>query len=424
LGTIYSVCLAELGNKVFAVADTKDFANKLENGETDLLEPKLNELLKKTQKSGKLKFTTDVDVVKNCDLVWITIDTPTNKNNSPDTVKIFKELTQIVPKLKIKSTIVVSSQLPVGTSAKIQDMLPKNKNIGFAYVPENLRLGQSIDNFFNQDRVVVGTNEDKVFTKISRILKDTTKTFIKVNPQTAEVIKHATNAFLATSLSFINDISDICEKVDADVYEVSNALRQDSRIGPKAYLGAGLGFSGVTLERDLAALVKEAKNKKIDLPVISSVQHKNQTRKDYFLNKLKKYIKNLKGKKIGIWGVAYKEGVATLRGSLPIELISRIVKLGVKVKIYGDKTNKLKISNELSGYSVEILEDPYEVAKKVNALLLLSPVTNKGVNFTKLRNGMKSPYLIFDCYNSFYGQEEEIIKSKILYVGVGRYSKE
>ena len=422
LGTIYSVCLSALGNKVYAITETPNFEEKLMKGQTDLYEPRLIDLLKKDIKIKSLTFTTDIKTIRNCQVVWITIDTPTDINNLPDTRGLLKTLTKISINLRQDSIVVVSSQLPIGTCAKIENILSKNKSkrIGFAYVPENLRLGQSIDNFFHQDRVVVGTNDDIVFKKVVQILKSTTKSFIKVNPQTAEMIKHATNSFLATSLSFINDISDMCERVGADVYEVSNALRADSRIGPKAYLGAGLGFSGVTLERDLKALMEEAKKQKIELPVISSVEKKNNLRKLYFFKKLKSYAGKLKGEKIAVWGVTYKEGVATLRGSLPIELIKKIVRLGADVTIYGDKTSGEKIINELPEKHVEILSDQYMVLKNAKALLLLSPVTEKDINYSKIRKLLAPPYLVFDCYNSFYGHEKKFKEKGILYVGVGR----
>lgn len=425
LGTIYSVCLSAMGNEVFAITDIIDYGVRLEKGETDLFEPGLLDLLKKNKKTKFLKFTPNKSIVKNCDIVWITIDTSTNKNNLPNVSEILREIKDIIFKLKQGSIIVVSSQLPVGTCAKIEKLLLKNKRkkIGFAYVPENLRLGQSIDNFFHQDRVVIGTNDDMVFKKIKSVLQITSKLFIKVNPQTAEMIKHATNSFLATSLSFINDISDICEKVGADVYEISNALRVDRRIGPRAYLGAGLGFSGVTLERDLCALMDEAKKQKIELPVISAVQKKNELRKKYFFEKLDSHFKKIKDMKVGIWGITYKEGVSTLRGSLPIDLVRKILKLGAKVKIYGDITNKEKIIKEFSSGNLQVLNDQYKVLEDSNLLLLLSPITNKDINFSKMKKLMESPFTVFDCYNSFYGYEKEFEKNGLLYVGVGRYNK-
>ena len=289
LGEVYASCLADLGNLVVGFDADEEVVNNLNCGILPLQEPNLEKILRKNIKSGQLKFTTDFKLLATCDAIWVTIDTPVDKLNNANPNKVFVQIKKSLPYLKNGIFIIVSSQLPVGSFNKLSKLIKssrKNFRFDYAYLPENLRLGEAVKSFMQPSRIVIGIDNMERKEEVMRIFRKLKTNILTVSIVSSEMIKHATNAFLATSLSFIYDIADICEAVGADVVEVSKALYADERIGGKAYLDASAGFSGGHLERDLQYLRKEGKSKKINLPVINSVIRKNKHRSQIVFRKI------------------------------------------------------------------------------------------------------------------------------------------
>lgn len=424
LGEIYSVCLAELGHQVIGLSDDRETVGALQKHRPPVAEPGLVRLIKKNQKIGRLVYHSDFNALKECDVVWITQDTAIDDKDAADTRSIFDIFKKALPKLRNRVLIIVSSQLPVGTSEKIVQWIKnhrKNFQFSYAYVPENLRLGEAVENFFNPTRIVIGADDPIIFNKVQSVFRKLKTDFLPMRVASAEMAKHALNAFLATSLSFIYDIADVCEKTRADVVEVARALRSDPRIGPGAYLDASIGFSGGTLARDLSFLLEKAKINKIDLPVIHSVLKKNRNRRKMAINRLKPYLGNLRGKKIAILGLAYKAGTNTLRRSLALEIIADLNQLGAELKLCDPNITINQIKTSLPGVNFSFFKDWLQSVKNCQAVLIITPWPElKKVNFLKMKKNMGRQAVLFDARNFFVDMEDKIKNVGLVYLGIGR----
>lgn len=420
LGEVYSTCLASLGYQVIGFDKDKKNIDNLNRGVPPLPEPKIKPLLSKYLKSKQLKFSADFNQIKKCQVIWLTIDTPVNNLDRANLKPVFTAIKKVLPHLRQHVLIIVSSQIPVGTSKKIVELIKKIRpslKFDYAYLPENLRLGQAVEGFLNPDRVIVGVQSSLVFSRIKKLLIPLNTKLIQMDLASAEMLKHATNAFLATSLSFTNDLADLCEAVNANIVEVTSALRLDQRIGPYAYLGAGLGFSGATLSRDLVSLLDAGKGNHLKLPVIKSVLSKNRSRPKLVISKLKTHLKTLNKKRITILGLTYKAGTSTLRRSMPLSIAFDLASLGVQVKLFDKDVNRKNIP---AHSKAKLIDDPYKAVNKSHVLIIATPKPEfKKLNLSKLRQQMVKPAIFFDPYNLFADQKEKFKKADLSYLGVG-----
>lgn len=423
LGEIYSACLAELGHHVIGIADDASVVEGLKKNIPPLAEPRLEFLLKKHQILRRLRYTTDIASVSDCDAVWITFDTPVDGRDRADPSVIFSCLDAIIPRLKNNVLFGISSQIPVGSSSAIVDFV-KKKRPGFAfkyaYVPENLRLGEAVESFLNPKRMVIGAEDIRTQGMVKTIFRGTGADFLCMSPASAEMVKHSLNAFLATSLSFIYDIADVCEAVGADILDVSRALKSDPRIGEKAYLDASIGFSGGTLGRDLNALLREAKIRGKKIPVIRSVFSKNRERKQIVLRFLESRLRTLKNKKIIIAGLAYKQGTSTLRRSLALEVAEKIHKKGARVGLYDAIVAERDIRTAVR-FPFSCEKTFFDALKDAHACIVITPWGGlQKINFRKMRAMMKAPAILFDARNFLAARSREAIVAGVCYKGVGR----
>jgi UDPglucose 6-dehydrogenase len=421
-GEIYSASLAELGHDVTGIDENAEVVANFSKGIPPLPEPGLAELLTKNIASDRLKYTGDFSVLKNCDVVWCAFDTPIDDRDETDLTPIREVLIKAAPYFVDGVLIVVSSQVPVGTAAraraKIRELRPGLK-FDYVYAPENLRLGEAVKCFMEPERIVFGTDSDVAAKKIEEIFALLKTTFVRMSAASAEIAKHALNSFLATSVSFINDIADMCEKTDADVLDIVKALRSDPRIGPKAFLDAGLGFSGGTLGRDLKALEAAAKKANIALPVIESVYEKNRKRKGIVATRVKALLGGLKGAKIAILGLTYKPGTKTLRRSRALEIATDLSKAGAILSLHDPQADESEIP-KIQGASFSY--DPYAATASAKVIVIATPWPQfKELDFAKL--GKLAPgAILFDTANLLYDKEEAIKASGLKYFGVGRPS--
>lgn len=423
LGEVYCACLAQLGNHIIGIDDNQRVVANLKSGIPPLPEPKLENLIRRNIRQGRLQFTTDFTSLKSCDALWITIDTPIDKKSKGNLHKIFAYIKKSLPYVKNGVLILVSSQLPVGsfdTLSKFIQAHRKNFTFDYAYVPENLQLGKAVDSFMQPSRIVIGINNNKRKADLLKIFRKLKTNILTVSVPSAEMIKHATNAFLATSLSFIYDIADVCEAVGADVVEVSRALRADARIGQGAYLDASIGFSGGHLERDLQYLSTTATANNIKLPIIASVIKKNNERKKIVFDKIVPLLKTLKGKTMTFWGITYKSGTPTLMHSLPIQVAKEALLQGAKINLYDPWVNKDEITKEFSD-RFNYFTDPYESVKSSHVIVCITPWEElKNLDYRKIARLMIGPKVFFDARNYFARERNSIEKAGIKYRGVGR----
>jgi len=337
LGTVTAACIAAAGNDVIAYDNQPETIAQLQKGQPPVFEPGLEELVQTGIKTNKLKFTNQLSDLAEAEIIWVTFDTPVDDDDHADTDFVMKQVESTFPYLKENSVVLISSQLPVGSVKKLQESYIKQyptKKIGFACSPENLRLGKAIDVFTNPDRIVVGVQTEADRKQLESLLSQFSKNIVWMSVQSAEMTKHALNAFLATSVVFINELATLCENVGADAREVEQGLKSEIRIGPKAYLRPGSAFAGGTLARDIRYLIENGKQQNLPTQLFSAVLSSNHSHKQWSCRRLETVLGNLKDKVIAVLGLTYKAGTDTLRRSTAIETCQWLNQQGAKVVAY------------------------------------------------------------------------------------------
>lgn len=419
LGSVYSACLADLGYLVTGVDKNPDRVADLNSGIPPLFEPGLERLIKANTNSGNLHYTTDLSrTVRDSSYILITIDTPVDENNEVDLSPIFDISMELAPYLENGSTIIVSSQVPVGTCDRIKALIEqKNPSLNFdiAYIPENLRLGQAIDCFKHPGRIVIGADNPSTLDKVAALFDVIKTPKLRMNLRTAEMTKHALNAFLATSISFANEIANLCDELGADALGVVAALLSDERIGPKMPLRPGLGFGGGTLARDLKILRNLGNGFGYETHLINGVLRVNEQQNHLVVRKLQKVYGSVKDLTVGVLGLTYKAGTSSLRHSAALEIIKNLTGSGAVVKAYDPKAvpQEVMLHNGFKFYS-----DPYMVTRGSDAVVILTDWPEfKNLDFHLIKSTMKKPVLI-DAKNMLNGREMTAIG--FLYSGMGR----
>jgi len=414
-GCVISASLASLKNNVIAYDDNKKIINELKKNNIPIFEPNLKELIAKSTNAGNLTFVNNLKKLNSANIIWFTYDTPVNEFDQADTQYVLDKIINTLKKLKSNKNVIISSQLPVG-SIKFLEKYSKNilkKNFNFFCFPENLRLGNSLISFLQADRIIVGYRNAHSKKKIIRLLKSINTNLVWMKIESAEITKHAINSFLASSISFINEISSICEYTNANAKEVEEGLKSETRIGRKAFLSPGIPFAGGTLGRDVNYLNEISKKKKLNTKLLSSIRISNENHKQWIYNYLKHLILNKKIKKASIWGLAYTENTDTLRRSLSLEISSWLRNYNIKVS--GFDKNIKKLSSELSN-TINLLSAPTSGISSIDVLIILG----KSKDFLKispnLLKKMNKKLVIIDP-NNFCSHFEKIYKNKYIYVG-------
>ena len=421
VGLVSGACFSELGNQVVCVDNNKQKIENLKKGIIPIYEPGLEELLLRNYKNKRLNFSAEINSsIKKSDIIFICVGTPTNKNSNNANLKyVFKVVSSIKENLNKYKIIVTKSTVPVMTGDKIEKVLNLNKNkIKFDVIsnPEFLREGEAIRDFMYPDRVVVGTDSKKannVMRSLYLPLIKKSNRYFQTSRRAAELIKYAANAFLATKISFINEISNLCEKSNVDVKDVSSGIGLDERIGER-FLRAGPGYGGSCFPKDTRALVYTSNKFKTNLSIVKSVIKSNDDRYKILLNKIKKIMNNnLKGKNITFLGVTFKAGTDDMREAASLKLIPYLTKRGSKVSYYeptGEKKNfnykKVKFVNNLK-----------DACKKADLLIIHTEWNEfKQLNFKKINQ--KKNYKIYDLRNLY--SPAKMKKNNINYYSVGR----
>jgi len=331
LGCVTAACGAKHFEVVGLDFDTANIA-KLNSGKAPLFEPGLDDLLAAGIVSKKLSFTTDAKIAgANADILWLCYDTPVNDKDESDVKFVLANLRKVLPHLPKGSLVLISSQLPVGTCAKMEKEFPQ---FHFACSPENLRLGKAIDAFEKAERAIVGIRDEMKKPLLEKLFAPFTPQIIFMRTESAEMVKHALNSFLALSITFINEIARLCEHTGADAKEVSLGLKSEPRIGPKAYLGPGGPFAGGTLARDVVTLTKLAKAEGEKISVIPAIKQSNDLHRGWAFKRLQSRLGNLRGKKIAVLGLTYTTNTDTLRRSAAVELCKQLLRAGARVSAF------------------------------------------------------------------------------------------
>ena len=342
LGTVTAACLASLGHEIVALDPNEETVARLKEGEPPLYEPGLADLVVHGMKRGALRFTTDArEALDGARVVWITFDTPVDDDDHADVEFVVNRIESLFDQLADRTLLFVSSQLPAGSVARLEKSYAargRRQHVLFAASPENLRLGKAIDAFLKPDRVIVGTRGGEARPVIAELLEPLRAPIEWMSVESAEMTKHALNAFLATSIAFINEIAGVCERVGADARDVARGLKTDARIGPRAYLSPGGAFAGGTRARDISFL-KALHDEGV--PLIASVKTSNDRHRNWTRARLLSILGDVKDRSIAVWGLTYKPGTDTLRRSGAVELCRWLTKQGAHVRAHDPAVKSL-----------------------------------------------------------------------------------
>ncbi len=345
LGSVTAGCLASVGHAVVGLDFDEDVIRELRAGKLPVFEPGLEGMIRTSLDSGKLRFAASLEELpSDIELLWVAYDTPVDEDDVADVDFVVAQVAAVLPYLSTNSVVLVSSQMPVGSIRRMEaiaDKLCPGKALSFAYSPENLRLGKALDVFLKPDRVVVGVRSERDKDRIGRLLQPITGRIEWMSVESAEMTKHAINAFLATSVVFANEIAAICEMVGADAKEVERGLKSENRIGPKAYLSPGAAFAGGTLARDIEFLKVAGQGHRLSIPLLESVKTSNDIHKSWVRRKLKALLPSLDGVVVAVWGLTYKPGTDTLRRSLAVELCNWLIAQGARVRVHDPVVKEL-----------------------------------------------------------------------------------
>lgn len=335
VGLVSGVCFAELGNEVICVDKIEQKIMQLNRGEVPIYEPELQQLIVTNQAAGRLNFTTDLnESVKSSDIVIIAVGTPSLPNGHANLSYIEQAAKEIGRAMNSYKIIVTKSTVPVGTNEKVREIISEytNESFDIASVPEFLREGTAVYDTLNPDRIIIGTDSERAERQLVDLHKTLTSDIIVTDIRSAEMIKYASNAFLATKISFINEIANICEKVGADVTKVASGMGYDRRIG-SSFLKAGIGYGGSCFPKDTQALIQIAGQMDYDFKLLKSVVEVNRDQRFNVVRKLETLLGNLSGATIGIWGLAFKPETDDVRDSPAFEIIAALQERGPELEL-------------------------------------------------------------------------------------------
>ena len=422
VGLVSGVCFSDLGNTVYCVDNNKNKINLLNDGKVPIYEPGLDEILKRNYREKRLIFTTDLKkAVLNSDIIFICVGTPTLKNSDSADLKyvfnVAKQLKKLISRYKI---IVTKSTVPVCTGDKIENILNNltNKNlVDVVSNPEFLREGEAIRDFIHPDRVIIGTNSkkaNKIMNALYAPIVKKTSRYYNTSRRGAELIKYASNAFLATKITYINELANLCEKTGVDIKDISVGMGSDERIGER-FLRAGPAYGGSCFPKDTRALINTANQFKTDLSIVKSVVKSNDKRKILLTKKLENILNNkLKNKVITFLGVTFKPNTDDMREASSIPMIKYLNKNNSKIRYYdpsGEKNEFKKLKN------VKYYKDIQSACFNSDLIVLHTEWNDfRLLNFKKLVN--KSNFKIFDMRNMYSPSKMKNLKIK--YFGIGR----
>lgn len=428
VGLVTGTCFSEMGNEVICVDIDEEKINNLNKGIVPIYEPGLKELIN-NNKSKTLFFSTNIEkAIDKSDIIFIAVGTPMQEDGNADLSAIFNVAEAIGRGIDNYKVVVSKSTVPVGTTFKIKEiiqskLIERNVDVNFdiASNPEFLKEGAAINDFMKPDRVIIGAEQEDVFSVMKQLYNPFFRThdrFITMDIHSAEMTKYAANAMLATKISFINEIANICEKVGADVNKVRVGIGSDSRIGYD-FIYPGIGYGGTCFPKDVAALIQLGKENDYEPKLISSVDKVNQEQKKFFFDKiLNRFGEDLKGLVFAVWGLSFKPETNDMRKAPSVYIIGELLKRGAEVKAYDPKSieeaKKLCLEKEAVYYG----GNKYEVIENADALILLTEWKEfRSPDFDKIVKLMKNT-IIFDGRNQYISSD--FGNKKIEYYSIGK----
>jgi UDPglucose 6-dehydrogenase len=419
VGLTTGVCFADLGNNVVCIEINPDKLATLRAGHTPIYEPGLQEVLERNLRAHRIRFTDDYgDALADAEFIFITVGTPMGDDGAADLSQVEAAASSIGRNLRRSAIIIDKSTVPVGTgdlvTEIVADYVPDGVSFAVVSNPEFLREGSALGDFQHPDRIVLGAVDRAAAEQVAELHAPLNAKVIITDLRTAEMIKYASNAFLATRISFINEIAQICEKLGADVKEVARGMGADKRIGPH-FLDAGLGFGGSCFPKDVLALHHMAASNGCHPQLLQAVMDINRDARQRFVDKLVDILGTLEGAQIGVLGLSFKPNTDDMREAPSINIIAALQAGGARVKAYDPVA--MEVASELMP-NVTYCATPYDVAKEADALLIVTEWNEfKQLNFDKLKQHMRRPVLL-DGRNLY--EPADLADRGFIYRGVGR----
>lgn len=405
VGLVTGTCFAETGNKVICVDINEDKVNAMKAGKIPIYEPHLDVLFERNIREGRLKFTTNLnEAVEQAQIIFLALPTPPGEDGSADLSYVLKVADDLGWIIKDYKVIVDKSTVPVGTAEKVRDAVARKAQVPFDVVsnPEFLREGFAVDDFMKPDRVVVGTSSDRA----KKMMEELYKPFIRqgnplivMDERSAELTKYAANAFLATKISFMNEIANFCEKVGADVDMVRLGIGTDERIG-KRFLFPGIGYGGSCFPKDVQALAKSGYDNGYEFRILKSVMKVNDRQKTVLLSPIMEHFKQqLTKKRIAIWGLAFKPDTDDIREAPALYMIEHLLEAGADIVAYDPEA--MPNVQKQKGYPIQYSNDQYSLLQDADALLICTEWGMfRNPDFELMKKSMKNP-VIFDGRNLY-----------------------
>ncbi|MCL5035768.1 MAG: UDP-glucose/GDP-mannose dehydrogenase family protein [Chloroflexi bacterium] len=421
VGLVTGVCFAHLGHTVLCVDKDKAKIKMLKKGVCPIYEPGLEEMLVENSAEGRLGFSGDLkSAVEHGDIIFIAVDTPARKNGEADLSSVEDVASEIAPHLNSYRLIVEKSTVPVRTSKELErlldDLAPEGAEFDVASNPEFLREGSAIKDFLQPDRVVLGVNTQRAASLLVQLYEPLNAPLLITDINSAELIKHCANAYLAMKISFINAVAQICEKSGADVTRVARGIGLDKRIGME-FLSAGVGFGGSCFPKDLSAFIRLSEQMGYDFKLLKEVEYINREQKSLVSAKLKEALGTLKGRKVAVWGLAFKPDTDDLRNAPSLDIIESLLKEGAGVSAY-DPVAGRNAQKFLEDKKVKIAKTALEAAGGADALVLVTEWDEfRHFNLPELKAAMKNPVFL-DGRNLFDPKRMRNLGFK--YIGIGR----
>jgi len=422
VGLVTGTCLAETGNTVICVDINEEKVKKMKEGVVPIYEPHLDVLFHRNIKAGRLSFTTSLsDAIEKASIIFLALPTPPGEDGSADLSYILGVANDLGKIIKDYKVIVDKSTVPVGTADKVREAVAKNAKVGFDVVsnPEFLREGFAVDDFLKPDRVVIGSSSEKARKTMEELYKPYVRQgnpIIFMDEKSAELTKYAANAFLATKITFMNEIANLCEKVGADVDMIRIGIGSDDRIG-KRFLFPGIGYGGSCFPKDVQALAKSAAEVDYNFSILESVMEVNEKQKTIIIPKIKNYFSNnLKGKHFAIWGLAFKPDTDDIREAPALYVIEELLAAGATVTAYDPEA--MENVKKIFGDKIKFADDQYEALHNADALIIATEWSLfRTPDFDKVSSLLKNK-VIFDGRNLY--SLEQMKKLNYYYCSIGR----
>jgi UDPglucose 6-dehydrogenase len=421
VGLVAGACFAENGNDVVCVDKDPAKVKLLQRGKVPIYEPGLEEMVRRNRAEKRLTFTTTLARgVRQAQIIFIAVGTPTGEDGSADLKHVLEVARDAARAMNGYKVIVNKSTVPVGTAAKVRDVIRRETTHPFSVVsnPEFLKQGGAIDDFMKPDRVVIGAEDPRAAELMKELYAPFTRTgapIMLMDCESAELCKYAANAMLATRISFMNEVANVCEAVGADVDQVRLAVAADKRIGP-SFLFPGVGYGGSCFPKDVKAMLKFAATKHYDFQILKAVEAVNERQKVRLLDKVKGHFGSLKGKRLAVWGLSFKPRTDDMREAPAVPLVKGLLAEGAHVQVYDPEA--MKIARTIFGSKVTYAENGYAALTGVDALLIVTEWNEfREPDFGRMRKLMRDP-VIFDGRNLY--NPEQIRAQGFTYMSIGR----